>query len=232
MAETVEAAQAAYRDGRYVDAAEMAKHAGGVDGFVLAAHALTIHARYFAAHNEKRQLYRQSMDLASSAIELDAEDATAHFELAKAMGQYALTIGRIRALDEQLVGRIRKHLDIALSINEASAAIHHAQGQWHAGLIDEMGAFLARSLFGAKRKDAVFHLNRALALDSDGIAINYGSAKGLLALGKRKYRGKAQELLLRVLDLPAVNAYEAVIRKEANELLRSLNEPDKQTHDR
>ena len=231
-AEGLEAAEAAYADGRYLEAAEIANNIGGASGLVFAARSLDKHTRFFAEDSKRKELYERSMDMAKSAIELDPENPKAHLGLASAMGEYALVVGRIKALNEKLAGRIREHLDIALSLDEDSAWVHSALGQWHAGLIGEMGSFLARSVFGAKRQDAVFHLNRALELDPQDIYINYGSAKGFLALGKRKYRDRAQALLRRALNLPAVDAYETVVHQEIQEFMALLNKTEELIHDR
>lgn len=224
-ATTLEEAETAYAEGRYLEAARMAEKAGGASGFVLAANSLNTHALYYAEKDEQGGLFRHAMDLAERAIEIDPESLRGHFELVRAMGKYAQGIGRVKAINEKYAEQIREHLEFALSLDDNFADAHLALGSWHAGLIEVMGSFLAGILFGANRKDAVFHIERALELDREGIDIHYGSANGFLALGKRKYRKKAEGLLSRVAELPVQEAYQTSIQEKAARRIKELHSP-------
>ncbi|MCY4313011.1 MAG: hypothetical protein OXD44_04825 [Gammaproteobacteria bacterium] len=234
-AASLEEAGTAYAEGRYLEAAQIAEKIGGASGFALAANSLNTHALYYAEKEEQSGLFRHAMDLAERAVEIDPKSLRGHFELVRAMGKYAQGIGRIKAMSEKYAEQIREHLEIALSLDDNSADAHLALGSWHAGLIEVMGSFLAGVLFGANRKDAFFHIERALELDPDGIDTHYGSANGYLALGKRKYRKKAEGLLLRVAELPAQEVYQENIRGKAVQRIKELNSPkeaNSQLHER
>ncbi|MYB35047.1 MAG: hypothetical protein F4X92_08000 [Gammaproteobacteria bacterium] len=224
-ATTLEEAETAYAEGRYLEAARMAEKAGGASGFALAANSLNTHALYYAEKDEQSGLFRHAMDLAERAIEIDPKSLRGHFELVRAMGKYAQGIGRVKAMNEKYAEQIREHLEFALSLDDNFADAHLALGSWHAGLVEVMGSFLAGILFGANRKDAVFHIERALDLDREGIDIHYGSANGFLALGKRKYRKKAEDLLSRVAELPVQESYQASIQEKAVQRIKELNSP-------
>lgn len=234
-AATLQEAEIAYAEGRYLDAAQIAEKAGGAGGFAFAASSLNVHALYYADRRKRSELYQRAMGYAEKAIEIDSKSFIGHFELARAMGEYARGIGRVRAMNEKVVERIRQHLEIAISLNDNYADAHHALGRWHAGLIEAMGSFLGRSLFGAKKKNAIFHLERALELDPEGIEIHHGSAIGFLALGKRKYRKKAEFLLSRISAFPKTEVYHVNIQAQSVERIRELNAPEEtnnRIHDR
>lgn len=225
---TLQEAQVAYDEGRYLDAAAIAEDAGGAKGFTFAASSVITHFVYYADKGERTELYQRALQLTERSLEIDSKNSRTHYELARAVGEYALTIGRIRAMSEGVAERIKEHLEIALSAGANSAMVHHGMGRWHAHLIEKIGPFLAGSLFGAKKKEAVFHLDRALELDPQGIDIMYGSAIGFLTLDKREYRDKAKGLLKNVINIPARHAYQTIIHQRAMQLMKELNASDDQ----
>ena len=230
-ASTLEEAEASYAEGFYLEAAQIAEEAGGASGFAFAATSLNIYALYYAEKEESVKLYQRAMDLAGRAVEIDPKSLRGNNELARAMGRYSQRIGRVRAMNEKFAERIRKHIEVTLSIDDQFAEGHLALGRWHAGLIEVLGSFLARSFFGASKNDAVYHLERALELDSEGIDSHYGVAIGFLALGKRKYRKKAKGLLLQVAKLPVRHVYQVVIQEKAIKRIEKLNVPQVTNHE-
>ncbi len=234
-ATTLEEVETAYAEGRYLEAAQIAEKIGGASGFALAANSLNIHALHYAEKEEQSRLFLHAMGLAERAIEIDPKSLRGRFELVRAMGKYAQGIGRVKAMTEKHAERIQEHLEVALSLDEGFADAHLALGSWHAGLIEAMGSFLAGFLYGANRKDAIFHIERALELNRDDIDIHYGSANGFLALGEQKYRKRAEVLLSRVAELSVQEIYQVDIQEKAvqriNEL-NSLKEPHNQFHNR
>ena len=234
-ATTLEEAETAYAEGRYLEAAQIAEKVGGAGGFALAANSLNIHAFHYAEKEEQSRLFRHAMGLAERAIEIDPKNLRGRFELARAMGKYAQGIGRVKAMNEKYVEQIREHLEVALSLDDDLADAHLALGSWHAGLIEVMGSFLAGFLYDANRKDAIFHIERALELDREGIDIHYGSANGFLALGEQKYRKRAEGLLSRVAELSVQEIYQVDIQEKAVQRINELNSPKEshnQFHDR
>ena len=89
-----------------------------------------------------------------------------------------------------------------------------------------MGSFLARSVYGARKKDAISSFERAMALAPKAKDVPLQYALGLLALDDYQYREKARDLLVRSIGLPAEDAYERIVHIEAVEALNRLNESD------
>ena len=89
-----------------------------------------------------------------------------------------------------------------------------------------MGSFMARTVYGARKKDGIASFERALALAPNAKAVPLQYALGLIALDDYQYREKARNLLMRAIGLPAKDAYERILHIEAVEALDNLNESD------
>lgn len=63
----------------------------------------------------KKQLARQARRSADRALALRADGSEAHYCLAISVGQYALTVGVLRALKEGLLGTFNRHIDFAVA---------------------------------------------------------------------------------------------------------------------
>ena len=66
-AESIEAARAAFSEGEYVEAAELAEALGTASGHALAAEALAIYAHYIAGEQDKVPLLQRAMRSAETA---------------------------------------------------------------------------------------------------------------------------------------------------------------------
>ena len=53
--------------------------------------------------------------MAAEALELDADNAFVHVQNAHALGRYSQQIGVMEAFSEGLAGRVREHIDAALT---------------------------------------------------------------------------------------------------------------------
>ena len=208
IATPLDQARTAYAQGRFVEAAELAEAMGTSESYALGAASLTAYGRFVITNDDdKVMIFERAIELANKAIESDPNNADAHLQLTRALGRYTRNIGRIRALNENIVERTREHLETALSIDEQSASLHHSMGRWHVGLTARMGSIAANLMFGGNKKDAAFHFNRALQLGPKDKEVYYGIAIGMLALSKRKYRETAQDLLQKAIELPIQDAY-------------------------
>ena len=79
-----------------------------------------------------------------------------------------------------------------------------------------------RLVFGASRKKALAHYERALELAPDEKLAYLEYALGLLLLKKKKDRKKARDLLARAIETPAKDAYDRLLHELAIERLASL----------
>ncbi len=221
-AKTIDEAKAAYAQGRFAEAARISESLGTSQGFAFSAKSLSVHAHYIARKGKKKELLERAVELAKKAVLSDPGNADAHLQLARAIGRRAETVGVFEAAGE--AEKIRESTENALRINPKLTAAHLSLGRWHSELVGAMGSLLARSVYGARKKDAIASFERAVALSPNAKDVPLQYALGLLALDDFRYRDKVQGLLKRSIGLPAKDAYERILHAEAVETLKSLDE--------
>lgn len=225
-ANTIEQATNAYVDGQFMSAAQIAESIGSSPGYALAAKSLTIHARYFADESEKKIMLERAIELAHLAIESNPNNAEAYLQLARAMGRHARQISKLQKTKEKYAARTRKAIENALQINPDLAAAHVSMGRWHVGIVARAGALLARTVFGARKKDAIFHFEQAINLSQQSKRNNLEIAIGYLILDDKKYKAEAYSLLKEAIELPTNDAYEAIIHASVHKQLQALESSD------
>ena len=223
-AQTIDEAKAAYAQGRFAEAARIGESLGTSQGFALSAESLSVHANYIAKKGEKKELLERAVTLATKAVTSDPNNADAHLQLARAIGRRAETVGVFEAAGE--AEKIRESTENALRINPKLVAAHLSLGRWHSELVGAMGSFIARTVYGAQKKEAIASFERAVVLAPNAKAVSLQYALGLIALDDYQYREKARNLLMRSIRLPAKDAYERILHTEAVGALNSLNESD------
>ncbi len=221
-AQSIEAARAAQDEGRFIEAARLGEALGTSDGYALAAESLAIHGYYVAGEPEKEALFERAMGLAEEAIRLDPANPEAHLQSAHAMGRYAQTIGAVKALARGYAGKVRKAIENALDRDPEMAGAHLSLATWHAETINGAG-LAARVVFGASRKRALVHYERALELAPDEKFAYLEYALGLLLLKKKRDRGKAKDLLARAIETPPKDAFDRLLHEQAVEKLAGLD---------
>ena len=213
----------AWLEGRFLDAARMGEGLGTSDGLALAAQSLSAHAHYIAKDSEKRPLLERAIQLAEKSVLLDPANAEAHLQLAGAIGRHAQAIGAFKAVGQGLAEKIRESTEKALEADPEMALAYISLGRWNAEIIGAAGSLMARILYGARKKDAIAAFERALELAPDDKVVLLEYALGMLALDRIKHREKARGLLLRLIELPASNAYEQLVHKQATGRLQALD---------
>ena len=220
-AQSLEAARAAQDEGRFIEAAKLAEEAGTSAGYALAAESLAIYGYYVAREPEKEALFERAMGLAEEAVRLDPANPEARLQSAHAMGRYAQTIGAVRALAKGYAGKVRQAIEDALARDPEMAGAHLSLATWHAETINGAGV-AARLVFGASRKKALAHYERALDLAPDEKLAYLEYALGLLLLKKKKDRKTVRDLLARAIETPSKDAYDRILHELAVEKLESL----------
>ena len=221
-AQSFDEAQAAYVDGRFIDAVRIAEALGTSEGYALAAQSLTIHAYFVAGEDQDDALFERAIELAEDAIRSDPDNADAYLQLARAVGRHAQTMGSFEAANRGYAERIEEATKTALRLDPDMAAAHVSLGLWNAELVGVLGSFMARLTFGARRQDALSSFKRAIELAPNEKAVPLQYALGLLVLDKDKYGGNARALLKRSINLPAKNAYDRLLHKQAVDRLEAL----------
>ena len=219
--QSIEAAQAAYADGRFTEAAELAARLGTSEGHALAAKSLSIHAHHVAEGDDRQNLFDNAAALAREAIGLDPRNADAHLELAHAMGRFAQTLGAMQAMRGGYARRVRDAIQDALALDPDMMAAHLSLAAWHAEA-STRGGFMASALYGASRARALEHYERALELAPDEKIVLVEYAYGLLLLDDEN-RERARDLLARAVRIPSEDAHDRILHSLATARLAALD---------
>lgn len=218
-AQSLEAARAAFKDGRFAEASELAAADGTSEGLALAAETLAIHGFHVAEEGDRQALFQRAQALAEEAIRLDDTNAEAHLQLSHAMGRYAQTLGKgMKAL--RLAKPVREAMERAVALAPDLAHAQLSLASWHA---EASRSLAGRMTTGASKKTATQHFQRAYALAPDDKAVQVEYAKGLLALNKRRNRDQARKLFTEAAETPPRDAYEGILQQQAREQLVALD---------
>ena len=222
-AQSLEEARAAYADGRFLEAAELADSLGTSDGHALAAESLPIHGYYIAADEDRAALFERAMRSAEEAVRLDAANPEAHFQSAHAMGRDAQIVSVMEALNNGYARKVRAAIEEALRLKPQMAGAHLSLATWNAEVVSKMGRVVANLTFRASRRAAREHYERALELAPDEKVVFLEYANGMMLLGRSRNREQARELLSRAIDLPPKDAYDRILQELAVEQLAALD---------
>lgn len=219
-AQSIDSARAAFEEGRFLEAADLAEALGTSGGYALAAQSLAVYGHYVAARDDRTGFLERAMKLGEEAVRADSTNHEAYYQSAHAVGRYAQNVGTVTALRRGLAGRVRGLLEAALAIDPDFAEAHMAFGGWHAGIA--RAGRVARFLYKGNRENAVVHYERALELAPDSKVVLLEYALRLPELDREGGRERAGELLSKAAELPARDAFEEFIQQAVLEALTEL----------
>lgn len=205
-AQSIEDARFAHEEGRFLEAADLGEALGTPDGYTLATQSLALYAHYSATAEEWSEVVERAMRMGEAAVDADPTSPDAHCHFAHAIARYAQRSSTMTALRKNLAGRIRDLLDTALEIDPDHALTHLMLGIWHADIA--ASGFLARTIYGANREDAIHHYERAMELAPESKILLYEYAISLPGLDEDGGVEAAREMLEKALLLPVRDAHE------------------------
>ena len=221
-AQPIDEARAAFEEGRFLEAADLAETLGTSGGYALAAQSLAVYGHYVAAGDDRKRFLERAMQLGEEAVRADSTNYEAYYQSAHAVGRYAQNVGTLTALRRGLAGRSRGLLEATLAIYPNFAEAHMAFGGWHA---DIAGAGrIARFMYKASRENAVTHYERALELAPDSKVVLLEYALRLPELDREGGRKMAGALLSKAAGLPVRDAFEEFIHQDVLEALAKLED--------
>ncbi|WP_322472180.1 tetratricopeptide repeat protein [Deinococcus sp. AB2017081] len=200
LAQSQQAAQALYDQGKWQEAASAAAALNTSAGLALAAEATTGGAS-LVPDSQKKALFTKAQDYAKAAISRDPNNADAFFELARAQGRLAQFSGILQSLG--LATDMKGNLDKALSLNPKMAGGYVALGLWNANLVAK--GFIAVRASGADRNQIVPNFEKAIALEPNVAIHKIEYANALILQGKK---AEAAAQLDRAVALPADTFWE------------------------
>lgn len=223
-AQTMEEVQAAYTEGRFLEAVELGEALGTSASYALATKSLAIHGYYLAAEEDRQALLERAIELGEMAVQADPANPEAHYQSAHALGRYSQTIGAMTALRRGYGGRIRDYLEATLARDSLYGEAHLAFGGWHADIVDRAGRMMARVTYGANRGEATRHFERAHELMPDSRVAMLEYALRLPLLKGREGRELQLEMMRRAAELPLGDAYDRLIQERLLAELAALDE--------
>lgn len=225
-AQSIDAARAAYVEGRFMEAAELAEALGTSEGFALASRSVTIQAYYISGDDEKDALFERALALAQEALRSDPDSPEAYIQLSRVMGRHGQTIGVLESASQGYAERIRDTVEKALRLNPEMPEALLSMGMWHSEVVSSLGSFMADMMFGADEDDAIEFYERALEGAPEEKIVPLEYAIGLLDLDDDEYRKQARRLLQRAIELPVKDAFDDLIHQKAVETLAALDSLD------
>ena len=199
-AQSLQAAQSLYDQGKWQEAATAAAALKTSAGYALAAEATTNGAG-LVADSQRKALFSKAQDYAKQAIAADKNNADAYFELARAQGRLAQFSGILQSLG--MAKEMKQNLDTAIKLKPNMASAYVALGLWNANL-DAKGA-IARSASGASRAQVIPNFEKAIALEPNAPIHRVEYANALLLQGNK---AAARAQLEKAVDMNADNFWE------------------------
>ena len=189
-------------EGKFQEAYEMGLRLGSAEGFVLAAKAASYFAGYQAKDNEKADWFGRAESAARRAIQIDADNAEAYFELARAQGRLSQYRGILESLG--LASSIKENLDKTLRLNPRHAGAKVALALWHHSLISKNVGWL----YGANGSQIMPLFNEAIQLEPQTIIHKVELAGVLAAQGKKEEARRQYEAALSIAAKTAADRYD------------------------
>ena len=145
---------------------------------------------------ERDRLYTAAESYARRAVEANPGDAEGHFNLARALGRRALSLGKRDQV--KYAGDVRAHALEALKLDPKSAGALHVMGMWNYNImrLSGMTRFMAKTFLGGKVfdtanwDDAQRYMEQSVALEPGRLVHHLDLARVYAA---RDMKDKARE---------------------------------------
>ncbi|MFO1284161.1 MAG: hypothetical protein U1F51_17165 [Burkholderiales bacterium] len=202
------AAWTAFHAGRFADAVELGREAGGA-GVNAAVKAQAIYANYLEKNDKaKLALFEEAAGWADERRREAPKDANAHYLYAYALGRYSQGISVAKALSQGFGGKIKEALTTAIKLEPKHADARVAYGAYQAEVIDKVGGIVAGVTYGAKKDSAVEHFEQAVKLNPDSAIARVEYANGLLMLFGKSKIADAEKLYREAAKIAPADAME------------------------
>ena len=174
---------------------------------------------------KQKVLYAEAEQYARRAVEVKPDAPDGHFQVARALGREALSVGkkeRIRYAKE-----VRKHALEALKYDSLHAGALHVMGVWNAEIMRLSGfsRFMAKNFLGgavfrkASWQDARRYMEKSVEVDPHRLVHHLDLGKIYADTDEKE---KAREQFQLVIDGPATDYNDQFYKKDAERQLAKL----------
>jgi tetratricopeptide (TPR) repeat protein len=220
----VAAAMVAGAAPRFVQA-QVPADTNSYEWLVQAAHNAVDRGEFNPNEEERKTLYKNAEQYARRAVAANPNDAEGHFQLARAIGRNALTMGSRDRI--KYAGEVRQQAMDALKANPKHAGANHVMGMWNAEVMRLSGFsrmiaknFLGGKVFGEANWDnAIKYLEESVSLEPNRITHKLDLAG---VYKDRDQKTKAIELYEWIATAPATDYNDAKYKELAAERLKEL----------
>ena len=195
------------------------------DWLVNAAHSAVDRGEFNPNDEQRTALYKKAEEYARRAVAANPNDAEGHFQLARAIGRNALTMGTRDRI--KYAGVVRDEALTALKFNPNHDGALHIMGVWNAEVMRLNGFsrmiaknFLGGKVFNAASWDsASYYLERAVAASPNRITHHLDLAAVYV---DRDQKDKAKEQYEWIARAPLVDYNDTKYKEQAAARLKEL----------
>jgi len=157
----------------------------------------------YAPPAERDADYTLAEQYARRAVEANAGDAEGHFNLARALGRRALSLGKRDRV--KYAGDVRTHALEALKLNPKHPGALHVMGMWNYNVMSLSGMtrFMAKTFLGGKVfdsanwDDAQRYMEESVATDPGRLVHHLDLARVYVARGDKTKAAEQYELVIK-----------------------------------
>ena len=195
------------------------------DWLVNAAHHAVDSGEFNASDADRKRQFQAAEQYARRAVAANPNDAEGHFQLARAIGKNALSMGTRDRI--KYAGEVREHALAALQANPKHAGANHIMGIWNAEVmrLSGLSRMIAKNFLGGK-VFAEANWNNALKYLEESVALEPNRITHRLDLAgvyrDRDQKAKAVELYEWIAKAPATDFNDAKYKEEAARQLKQL----------
>ncbi|MDQ3949373.1 MAG: hypothetical protein M3282_03420 [Gemmatimonadota bacterium] len=173
----------------------------------------------------RKATYKSAEQYARRAVAANPRDAEGHFQLARALGRTALSLGKRDRV--KYAGEVRTHALHALELDPKHAGALHVMGVWNAEIMRLSGLqrFAAKTLLGGKVfgeaswKEAVRYMEAAVAVEPERIVHRIDLGEIYEDIGDK---AKAREQYEVVIRATATEPRDSTYKQQAADRLKKL----------
>lgn len=195
------------------------------DALVKAARESVDLGQFNANDAERTALYKRAEQYARRAVAAKPTEAEGHFELARAIGKNALTMGTKDRV--KFAGVVHDEAMAALKIDPRHPGALHVMGVWNAEIMRLSGfsRFMAKNLLGGKTfgqaswDNALKYMEQAVAVDPNRITHRLDLAE---IYADRDMKPKAREQLEWIAKAPITDFNDKHLKEQAAAKLATI----------